>query len=101
MGVILYILLCGFPPFRSRDRDQEELFQLIKQGDLHFLSPYWDAISDGEAKAHIHTHMHMHIHTRTYARTHAASDGANSKISILQCRNTIFLQVKVRNSKFT
>lgn len=47
LGVILYILLCGFPPFRSRDRDQEELFQLIKQGQLHFLSPYWDAVSDG------------------------------------------------------
>ncbi|XP_070778244.1 serine/threonine-protein kinase DCLK3 [Enoplosus armatus] len=46
LGVILYILLCGFPPFRSRDRDQEELFQLIKQGQLHFLSPYWDPISE-------------------------------------------------------
>lgn len=48
LGVILYILLCGFPPFRSRERDQEELFQLIKQGQLHFLSPYWDPISEGE-----------------------------------------------------
>ncbi|XP_056256073.1 serine/threonine-protein kinase DCLK3 [Seriola aureovittata] len=46
LGVILYILLCGFPPFRSRDRDQEELFQLIKQGHLHFLSPYWDTIAE-------------------------------------------------------
>ncbi|GAA6229946.1 caM kinase-like vesicle-associated protein [Lates japonicus] len=46
LGVILYILLCGFPPFRSRERDQEELFQLIKQGQLHFLSPYWDPISE-------------------------------------------------------
>ncbi|XP_042361999.1 serine/threonine-protein kinase DCLK3 [Plectropomus leopardus] len=46
LGVILYILLCGFPPFRSRDRDQEELFQLIKQGQIHFLSPYWDPISE-------------------------------------------------------
>ncbi|AWP21725.1 putative serine/threonine-protein kinase DCLK3-like [Scophthalmus maximus] len=46
LGVILYILLCGFPPFRSRDRDQEELFQLIKQGQLHFLSPYWDRVSE-------------------------------------------------------
>ncbi|XP_061678432.1 serine/threonine-protein kinase DCLK3 isoform X1 [Syngnathoides biaculeatus] len=47
LGVILYILLCGFAPFRSRDRDQEELFEIIKQGQLHFLPPYWDAISEG------------------------------------------------------
>uniref|UniRef100_A0A3B3ZMM3 Protein kinase domain-containing protein n=1 Tax=Periophthalmus magnuspinnatus TaxID=409849 RepID=A0A3B3ZMM3_9GOBI len=46
LGVLLYILLCGFPPFRSRERDQEELFQLIKQAHLHFLSPYWDPISE-------------------------------------------------------
>uniref|UniRef100_A0A3Q2XH35 Protein kinase domain-containing protein n=1 Tax=Hippocampus comes TaxID=109280 RepID=A0A3Q2XH35_HIPCM len=49
LGVILYILLCGFAPFRSRDRDQEELFEIIKRGHLHFLSPYWDTISE-EAK---------------------------------------------------
>lgn len=48
LGVILYILLCGFAPFRSRDRDQEELFKLIKQAQLHFPSPYWDSISESE-----------------------------------------------------
>nr|XP_046183551.1 serine/threonine-protein kinase DCLK3 [Oncorhynchus gorbuscha] len=47
LGVILYILLCGFPPFRSRDRDQGELFQMIREAHLTFLSPYWDDISDG------------------------------------------------------
>ncbi|POI31243.1 hypothetical protein CIB84_005006 [Bambusicola thoracicus] len=47
-GVILYILLCGFPPFRSQERDQEELFQIIQLGHYEFLSPYWDNISAGK-----------------------------------------------------
>ncbi|KAL2080406.1 hypothetical protein ACEWY4_024199 [Coilia grayii] len=46
MGVILYILLCGFPPFRSTDRNQGELFKLIQAGDLQFPPPYWDDISE-------------------------------------------------------
>ena len=53
-GVITYILLCGFPPFRSLERDQEELFEIIQLGEYEFLSPYWDNISDGEEKvAHL------------------------------------------------
>ena len=47
-GVILYILLCGFPPFRSEDQNQAELFEYIKAGDFEFLSPYWDDISNGK-----------------------------------------------------
>ncbi|XP_041460409.1 serine/threonine-protein kinase DCLK1-like isoform X1 [Lytechinus variegatus] len=45
IGVITYILLCGFPPFRSPDRDQEELFELIQAGEFSYVSPYWDNIS--------------------------------------------------------
>lgn len=45
LGVISYILLCGFPPFRSPQRRQSELFRMIKKGDFHFASPYWDNIS--------------------------------------------------------
>ncbi|XP_012892593.1 PREDICTED: serine/threonine-protein kinase DCLK3-like [Dipodomys ordii] len=45
-GVILYILLCGFPPFRSPERDQDELFSIIQLGHFEFLAPYWDNISD-------------------------------------------------------
>ncbi|XP_060036548.1 serine/threonine-protein kinase DCLK3 isoform X1 [Erinaceus europaeus] len=45
-GVILYILLCGFPPFRSPERDQDELFNIIQLGRFEFLAPYWDSISD-------------------------------------------------------
>lgn len=45
LGVITYILLCGFPPFRSPERRQSELFRMIKKGDFEFISPYWDHIS--------------------------------------------------------
>ncbi|XP_074094742.1 uncharacterized protein LOC141524614 [Cotesia typhae] len=45
-GVILYILLCGFPPFVSPENDQEELFERILSGQYEFTSPYWDPISD-------------------------------------------------------
>ncbi|XP_072534666.1 serine/threonine-protein kinase DCLK2 isoform X2 [Salminus brasiliensis] len=44
-GVITYILLCGFPPFRSENNQQEDLFDQILQGRLEFPSPYWDNIT--------------------------------------------------------
>ncbi|XP_076019044.1 serine/threonine-protein kinase DCLK2-like [Genypterus blacodes] len=44
-GVITYILLCGFPPFRSENNVQEELFDQILRGKLEFPSPDWDIIS--------------------------------------------------------
>ncbi|KAM3622666.1 uncharacterized protein V6R79_001779 [Siganus canaliculatus] len=45
-GVITYILLCGFPPFRSESNRQEDLFDQILLGQLDFPSPYWDNITD-------------------------------------------------------
>ncbi|KAM3591234.1 uncharacterized protein V6R79_025194 [Siganus canaliculatus] len=44
-GVINYILLCGFPPFRSENNIQEELFDQILRGKLEFPSPDWDNVS--------------------------------------------------------
>lgn len=45
-GVITYILLCGFPPFRGSGKDQEDLFEQILLGQFEFSSPYWDNVSD-------------------------------------------------------
>uniref|UniRef100_A0A8C6ZZK9 Serine/threonine-protein kinase DCLK1 n=1 Tax=Nothoprocta perdicaria TaxID=30464 RepID=A0A8C6ZZK9_NOTPE len=47
-GVITYILLCGFPPFRGYGSgdDQEVLFDQILMGQVDFPSPYWDNVSD-------------------------------------------------------
>jgi len=42
-GVILYILLCGYPPFYN-DNDAV-LFESILNAKYHFHSPYWDHIS--------------------------------------------------------
>lgn len=43
-GVILYILLCGFPPFYAET--DVELYEQIKRCDYSFPSPYWDGISE-------------------------------------------------------
>lgn len=40
-GIILYILLCGFPPFVSTDNQQEPLFDAILSGVFEFPEPYW------------------------------------------------------------
>lgn len=47
LGVILYIILCGFPPFYHENNSA--LFKQIKAGAYDFPSPYWDSVSD-EAK---------------------------------------------------
>ncbi|KAL6483389.1 hypothetical protein MHYP_G00082610 [Metynnis hypsauchen] len=44
IGVITYILLCGYPPFYE---DSESLlFSKIKKAEYEFDSPFWDDISE-------------------------------------------------------
>jgi len=44
IGVITYILLCGYPPFYG-DNDAE-IFNSVRIGQFDFPSPEWDDISD-------------------------------------------------------
>jgi len=44
IGVILYILLCGFPPFY--EENTAKLFQTIMDGKYDFPDPEWTNISD-------------------------------------------------------
>eukprot|EP01094_Clydonella_sp_ATCC50884_P006298 TRINITY_DN1537_c0_g1_i5.p1 TRINITY_DN1537_c0_g1~~TRINITY_DN1537_c0_g1_i5.p1 ORF type:complete len:353 (+),score=153.15 TRINITY_DN1537_c0_g1_i5:202-1260(+) len=44
VGVVLYILLCGFPPFFGED--EEEVYVMTETGNYSYPSPYWDEISD-------------------------------------------------------
>lgn len=45
LGCVLYILLCGFPPFFNDSI--EELTKTVARGEFKFLSPWWDEISSG------------------------------------------------------
>uniref|UniRef100_A0A8C5KIL2 Serine/threonine-protein kinase 33 n=1 Tax=Jaculus jaculus TaxID=51337 RepID=A0A8C5KIL2_JACJA len=44
IGVIMYFLLCGEPPFLAST--EEKLFELIRKGELNFENPIWDSVSD-------------------------------------------------------
>jgi calcium/calmodulin-dependent protein kinase (CaM kinase) II len=43
LGVILYILLVGYPPFW--DEDQHRLYAQIKAGAYDYPSPEWDTVT--------------------------------------------------------
>ena len=43
-GVILYIIICGYPCFNGDDDD--EIFAAIQKGKINFPSPEWDSISN-------------------------------------------------------
>lgn len=45
IGVIGYVLLCGFPPFYGET--QKELFENIMNGQYDFPDPEWTEVSAG------------------------------------------------------
>ena len=49
LGVVLYICLCGFPPFSDELYTAEHPFNLsqqIKMARFDYPSPYWDSVGD-------------------------------------------------------
>jgi len=44
LGVILYTMLCGYPPFV--EKNLPSLYKVIKSGKVKFDKPYWDNISE-------------------------------------------------------
>ena len=49
LGVVLYICLCGFPPFSDElctTQNPYTLSQQIKLGRFDYPSPYWDSVGD-------------------------------------------------------
>ena len=53
LGVILYICLCGFPPFSEELYSRDFPFKLgqqITSGRFDYPSPYWDSVGDVTCK---------------------------------------------------
>ncbi|KHN96321.1 checkpoint kinase 2-like protein [Metarhizium album ARSEF 1941] len=49
LGVVLYICLCGFPPFSEELYSRDfpfTLSQQIRSGRFDYPSPYWDSVGD-------------------------------------------------------
>lgn len=44
LGVMVYTLFCGYMPFRSKDEDN--LYELIKKGELDFSDEMWKEVSE-------------------------------------------------------
>lgn len=44
VGVIIYVLLCGYPPFASSN--QSHLFESIRMGEWEFVDRDWHGISE-------------------------------------------------------
>merc|ERR1711935_1020469 len=82
IGVISYILLCGYPPFY--DENDANLFAQILKGEFEFDSPYWDDISE-EAKDFIRSLMCVNVENRLScdgALSHSWITGAKSDRNI-------------------
>ena len=65
IGVILYILLGGYPPFI--ENNQRDLFRKIKAGEYEFHKDYWDNVSK-EAKVLISSLLTVDPKRRLSAR---------------------------------
>ncbi|KAI0990467.1 hypothetical protein GJ496_004796, partial [Pomphorhynchus laevis] len=64
IGVILYILLVGYPPFW--DEDQSKLYAQIKRGAIEYPSPEWDTVTQ-EAKDIINAMLNVNYRKRITA----------------------------------
>ena len=64
-GVILYIFLCGYPPFNGQN--DNEIFQKIKKGKFVYPSPEWDNVSQ-QAKDLVNKMLHFDPKRRISAK---------------------------------
>jgi len=105
IGVITYILLCGFPPFYSES--VPEVFEQILKAEYDYPEEYWDDIS-AEAKDFIDHLLVVDVTTRMTAEQsldHPWVKGKKGKksttLSKFQAKMKSYVQVRKVQSKVT
>lgn len=96
IGVISYILLCGYPPFY--DENDANLFAQILKGEFEFDSPYWDDISE-EAKDFIRSLMCVNVENRLTCHTALEHSWITGKQSERNIHATVSEQLKKNFAK--
>lgn len=105
VGVILYILLCGFPPFYHEST--AALYKQIKKGSYDFPTPYWSDISES-AKSLVSGLLTVNPKTRLTpqgvldhpwigggeASTKKFGDAYNNRLRLLQAKATLRKSVR-------
>ncbi|XP_008512417.2 serine/threonine-protein kinase 33 isoform X3 [Equus przewalskii] len=98
IGVIMYILLCGEPPFLASS--EEKLFELIRKGELHFEDPVWDSISDC-AKSVLKQLMKIDPAHRITAKELLDNQWLTSTASPVTCKKGNMDDLDVSNLSYT
>ncbi|VDO50842.1 unnamed protein product [Haemonchus placei] len=106
IGVIAYILLCGYPPFY--DESDANLFAQIIKGEYEFDAPYWDQISDSGKLLNIHGEISgntayttdIHGSVVTHLKKSLARRNWRKVASAARRLSTIYLETKKRNSNY-
>lgn len=83
-GVILYILLGGYPPFH--DDNQTKLFAKIKRGEYTFHPEYWGEVS-AEAKDLISQLLRVDMNQRLTVEQAMAHPWVQAADSVLEAKN--------------
>ncbi|XP_060033203.1 serine/threonine-protein kinase 33 isoform X1 [Erinaceus europaeus] len=96
IGVIMYILLCGEPPFLANS--EEKLFELIRKGNLNFEDPVWDSVS-GCAKTALNQLMKVDPAHRITAKELLDSQWiTGNKLSSARPTNVLEMMKEWRNN---
>lgn len=96
-GIILYILLCGYPPFEGKNQD--EIFDKILNDDINITKDEWEDVSD-EAKDLVKKLLERDVNKRITAAEalkHPFISKKNRKLSVADKVTKISLKNSLYN----